>query len=190
MEGDLERLRVRRSEDHDADRRRLVVDVARAGPQAGVVERIRTDEPDLLLRREEQLDPGMRAALGENQPRRLEHRRDGSLVVGAEDRAGGVSNDPVLDDRLDRGRRRHGVQVGAEQERLPVRGRLDARVEVAHRRADLRPAAVLVDVEAAVAQVADDQIRDRPLLAGRARHRGELREQVEDVRRHRGMILR
>ena len=48
------------------------------------------------------------------------------------------------------------------------------------------PALVLVDVEAAVAQVADHEIRDRALLAGRARHRGELAEQVEDVRLHRG----
>ena len=150
-----------------------------------MVERVRADEPDLLLGREQQLDAGVRTALGEDQARRLEHDGDGSLVVGAEDRAGGVPNDAVLDDGLDRGRRRHGVEVGAEQERLTRRGRLDPRVQVAHRRADLRAAAVLVDLEAAVPQVADDEIRDRALLAGRARDRGELREQVEDVRRHR-----
>ena len=85
--------------------------------------------------------------------------------------------------------RRHGVEVRAEKERLSRGGRLDPGVEVAHRRADLRPAAVLVDLEAAVPQIPDHEIRDGTLLAGRARQRGELREQVEDVRRHRVSIL-
>ena len=48
---------------------------------------------------------------------RLEHRRDGGLVVGAEDRPGRVADDAVLDDRLDRPLRRHRVEVRAEEER-------------------------------------------------------------------------
>ena len=145
VERHLERLRVRRAEDHDADRRRLVVDVADARAQPRVVERVGADEADLLLRREEQLDAGVRPALGEHAPRRLEHRRDGRLVVGAEDRPGRVPDDAVLDHRLDRRGRRHGVEVRAEEERLAVGGRLEPRVEVPHRRADPRPGVVLVD---------------------------------------------
>ena len=44
----------------------------------------------------------MRPALGEHDARRLEHRGDGGLVVGAEDRGVRVADDAVLDHRLDR----------------------------------------------------------------------------------------
>jgi hypothetical protein len=185
VKGDLERLRVRRTEDHNTDRSRLVVDVAGARTQPGVVEGVRTDEPDLLLGREQQLDAGVWPALSEDQPGGLEHGGDGCLVVGAEDRARGVPNDPVLDDGLDRGRRRHSVEVGAEQQWFTRRGRLDPRVQVAAGRADPRAASVFLDVEAAVAQVPDHEIRNRTLFAWRARDCGELREQIEDVRRQR-----
>ena len=50
---------------------------------------------------------------------------DRGLVVGAEDRPGGVPHDAVLDHRLDRGGRRHGVEVRAEEERLAVGRRLE-----------------------------------------------------------------
>ena len=115
-----------------------------------MVERVCADEPDLFLGSEEQFDAGVRSTLGQDHAGRLEHGGDSGLVVGAEDRAGAVSNDSVLDDRLDRRRRRHGVEVSAEQERLTGGGGLDPRVQVAHCRADPRPALVLVDVETAV----------------------------------------
>ena len=186
VERHLERLRERRAEDDRADRRRLVVDVARPRVQAAVVEGIRADEPDLLLRREQQLDAGVRAALGEHAPRRLEHDGDGGLVVGAENRAGAVANDAVLDHRLDRSGRRHRVQVRTEEERLALGARLDPGVEIPDLRARLRAGVVLVDLEAAVAEIRGDHVCDGALLAGRARERGELQEEREDVGGHGG----
>ena len=102
VERDVELLRRRRAEDDVADRRGLVVDVADLRAQARVVERERAEQADLFLRREEQLDPGVRAVLGEHAARGLEHGGDGRLVVGAEDRLPRVADDAVLDDRLDR----------------------------------------------------------------------------------------
>ena len=64
-----------------------------------VVERRGADEADLLLPRKHELDSGVRDALGEHAAHALEHLRDGGLVVGAEDRAAGVADDSVLDDR-------------------------------------------------------------------------------------------
>ena len=86
--------------------------------QARVVERERALEPDLLPRREQQLDAGVRAVLGDEPARRLEHRRHRRLVVGAEDRAGRVPHHAVGDDRLDRRGRRDGVEVRAQEDRL------------------------------------------------------------------------
>ena len=128
--------------------------------------------------------PGVRAALGEEAPRRVEHRRDRRLVVAAEDALVAVADDPVLDDRLDRRDRRHGVEVGAEEERLAVGGRLERDVEVAHRRADLAAGAVLVGPQAAIAEVVEHPVGDGALLAGGARESGELEEQLEDVGGH------
>ena len=96
------RLLGRRAEDDLADRRRLVVDVAEPGLEPLLVECTRPEQPDLLLRREEQLDAGVRTSLRHDPPRRLEHHGDRRLVVGPEDRAAGVSDDAVLDDGLDR----------------------------------------------------------------------------------------
>ena len=111
----------------------------------------------------------MRPVLDEHAARRLEHRHDRGLVVAAEDRPARVPHDPVLDDRLDRVGGRDGVEVRAEEERLARRGRLERDVEVAHRRADSGPGAVLVGPQAAVREVADHAIGDRALLARRAR---------------------
>ena len=158
--------------------------------QARVVERVGTDEADLLLRSEEQLDPGMRSSFTEQAPHRLEHRRDGCLVVCAEDRSGCVAHDAVLDDRLDRGRRRHRVEVRAQQKRLTCGLRLQAAEHVARVRADPGTGVVLVGGEPAVAQIAQHEVGDATLLPGRARDRRELGEQIEDLRRHRGKILR
>ena len=153
--------------------------------QALVVERGRAEQPDLLLRREQQLDPRVRPVSASTRRVALEHRRDRRLVVGAEDRPAGVPHDAVLDHRLDRALGRHGVEVRAEEDRRPRRRRLEAAEDVAHRRADLRPGVVLVDGRAEIAQVAGDDVGDRALLARRARDRRELGEEVEDLR---GMV--
>jgi hypothetical protein len=52
-------------------------------------------------------------------PDGLDHRRDRSLVVGAEDRPRRVPDDAVLDDRLDRPLRRHSVEMRAEKSGTP-----------------------------------------------------------------------
>ena len=185
VETHLHRMRVRRAEDHVPDRRRLVVDVADLRLEARMVERCRAEQPDLLLRREQQLDARMPAVFRDDPPGRLQHHGDGRLVVRAEDRPGGVAHDAVVDDRLDRPGRRHGVQVRAEEERCasPVPVRLDARIEIPDRRADRRTRVVLVDVEAQIAKVPHDRVGDRALFPGGARERGELREQIQNVRR-------
>ena len=146
-----------------------------------LVERPCAVQPDLLHRREEQLEPAVRPVLRQDAARRLEHHGDGRLVVGAEDRSRRVANDAVLEDGLDPGLRRNGVQVRAQEERRPAVGRLDPRVEVPCVRADLRADRVLAHVEPEVAHVRADAIGDRALVAGRARHRGELGEQRDDV---------
>ena len=91
--------------------------------------------------------PACGHVLGEHAPHALEHRGDRRLVVGAEDRAAGVADDAVLDDRLELPVRRHGVQVRAEEERRPLGRRLDPRVDVAGARADPWAAVVLVGLE-------------------------------------------
>ena len=101
-----------------------------------------------------------------------------------------VPHHAVGDDGLDRSGRRDRVEMGAQEDRLAGRGRLERDEDVAHRRADLRPRVVLVHRQPAVAQVADHAIRDGALLAGRARDRRELQEQIEDVRLHRTERLR
>ena len=85
-----------------------------------VVERAGAEQADLLLRREEQLDAGVRPPLRDDPPRGLDHRRDRRLVVRAEDRAAGVADDAVLDDGLDRPLRRNGVEVRAEEDGRPA----------------------------------------------------------------------
>ena len=54
------------------------------------------EEADLLLRREHGLDARVPTTLGDDPADRLEHDRDGRLVVGAEDRSAGVSDDVLL----------------------------------------------------------------------------------------------
>jgi hypothetical protein len=63
-----------------------------------VVEGCGTEQADLLLTREQQLDPCMGDVLGENAPHALEHLDDGGLVVAAEDRPARIANHTVLDD--------------------------------------------------------------------------------------------
>ena len=124
----------------------------------------------------------MTAVLGQDAPRRLEHHRDRRLVVAAEDRRLCVPHDAVLHDRLDRVDWRHRVEVRAEEHALARRGRLEAGEDVAGGRAHARAGVVLVGLEAAVAQVADDAVGDRPLLARRARHSRQLEEEFQHLR--------
>ena len=98
VEAEVEEAPVRRAEDDLADRRALVVDVAGLRVEPRVVEGLRAAQRDLLLRREDELDPRVRAVLAHDPPHGLEHDHDRGLVVGAEDRAGGVADDAVLAD--------------------------------------------------------------------------------------------
>ena len=159
----------------------MVVDIAELRPQAVVVEGVGADEPNLFLGREDELDSGVRAVLGEHAAHALEHRDDGRLVVRAEDRPAGVPYDAVLDDRLQRSGRRHRVEVGAEEERRAPNCRLETDVDVPHGRPDRRAAVVFVRVEAQPAEVAEHDVRDRPLLPRRARDRCELQKKRESL---------
>ena len=182
----LQGLRVRRAENHVSDRGRLVVDVADACLQALVVECRRTEQADLFLRREQELDSAVRTVLREHTASALEHRGDGGLVVRAEDRAAGVANDAVLDHRFERALRRNRVEVRAEKDRhAAVAVRLDPAVEIPHRGTDGGSCIVLVDDQAELPQVPGDRIGNETLLAGRARQRGQLGEEVDDLGRHR-----
>jgi hypothetical protein len=121
VEAQVERVRVRRAEDDLADRRALVVHEARARVQPRVVERPCALQAHLLLRREHELDPGVRDPLADDAADRLEHGDHGGLVVGPEDRAAGVADHPVLVDvRLELPVERHGVRVRAEEDRRSV----------------------------------------------------------------------
>ena len=177
----LHRVRVRRAEDHLADRGGLVVDVADPRVQPLLVERRCAVQTRLLHRREEQLEPAVRPVLRQDPARRLEHHGDGRLVVGAEDRPGRVADDAVLEHRVDARLRRNRVEMSAQEERRSAVGRLDAGVEVPRVRADSRAGVVLAHVEPEIAHVRGHLIRNRALVAGRARHCGELGEQRDDV---------
>ena len=126
--------------------------------------------------------PGVRPPLGHDPPRRLEHHGDRRLVVGPEDRAAGVPDDAVLDDRLERPGGRNRVEMGAEEDRRPLAAAPgQAAEDVPHRRADRRAGLVLVPLEPDVAELREHAVGDGPLLARRARDRAELEEEAEDV---------
>jgi hypothetical protein len=176
---------VRGTEDHLADRPRVVVDVADPRVQAMLVEGRRAPEPDLLHRREEELDAGVAATVLEHARCGLEHRRDGRLVVRAEDRPSRVAHDRVLADLgLDRPLGRDGVEVRAEEDRQPrcAVTRLDPAVDVPDRRADPRPRVVLESLEPERLHVLEHPVGDSPLLPRRARKRRQLEEQRKHVR--------
>ena len=110
------------------------------------------------------------------------------LLSAPEDRAAAVADDAVLaDDGLERPLRGHGVEMRAEEDRRPAwDAARQAAEQVPDRRADRRPAVVLDDVEPERAQLLDDAVGDRALLARRARDRGEL----EEERQHLGWRFR
>ena len=184
----LDRRLVRRAEDDVADRRRP----GRTRSRPATTSRVSSNAPApsrpvSSFGVKSELDAGVRPALGQDPPHRLEHHRDRRLVVGAEDRPPRVADHAlVVDDRLDRAVGRHGVEVRAEEDRRAavLRGRLDARVEVPHRRADPCAGVVLVDVEPEVAQVARDARRRRPAPArtGSASRRARRRARATSVR--------
>jgi hypothetical protein len=100
---------------------------------------------------------------------RLEHDGDRRLVVGPEDRPAALRTMPSSS--TTGSIRPVGGTVSrwrTEKDRRARRRRLDARVEIARRGADLRAGAILVDVERAVAQVCDHDVGDCALLARRA----------------------
>jgi hypothetical protein len=122
----------------------VVVDVADLRREARRVECRGAEQADLLLRREEQLDPGVLAPVLDEPRGRLEHRGDGGLVVRTEDRARTVADDLVLAHQgLDRSLGRHRVEMGTEEDRFTFARALEAAVDVPHRRADLGPRIVL-----------------------------------------------
>ena len=179
VEADEHRALVGRAHDHVADRGGLVVDESELGLELRDVEGAGADQPDLLLRREEELHAGVRSPLLDDPSRRLDHRRDRRLVVRAEDRPAGVPDDAVLaDDRLERPRGRHGVEVRAEEDRRPA---LDAArqpaQQVPDRRARRRAGVVLVDLEPERTQLSDHAVGDRALLSRRALDRSQLEEE-------------
>ena len=147
-----------------------------------MVEGVGAAQTDLLLRREDELEPSVLAPTLERAACRLDHRRHGGLVVGPEDRARRVADDPVLDDRLDRSLGRHRVEVRAEEDRRALARGLETCVERAHRRADLRPGVVLVHLEAYGTQLLGDPVGDGALLTRGAGDDCQLEKEVD--RRH------
>ena len=96
--------------------------------------------------------------------------------------SGGVAHDAVLDDRLDRALRRHGVEVRAEEEGSPAFDpSREPAEQVAGVRVDPRPGVVLVNVEPEFPQLRGHPVGDGTLVPGRARDGGELEEQREGV---------
>ena len=106
------------------------------------------------------------------------HRR---LVVGAEHRGAVGAHVAVGDDHLRRALDGDRVEVGAETDRRRLAAPRDARDEIAAAAAGDRGAAVLVDVEAEVAEVPLDDVGDLPLGAGRRGDAGEPDEEVEEL---------
>ena len=113
--------------------------------------------------------------------RRLDHRHDRRLVVGAENRPARVPHDPVLaEDRLERALRRHRVEVRAEEDRRAAFG---AAGEPAEQVPIVEPIAApprLRRRRGRRPQLSGDTVCDVALLPRRARQRAQLGEEVED----------
>ena len=146
-----------------------------------MVERVGAPERDLLLRREEELDPGVRATFVEDAADRFEHHDDGGLVV----RARGSSppalrttpSSPTTGSIAASGGT---VSVCAQRKigvpPLAVR-RGDAAVDVPGVAVEPRRGVVLVPLEPELREIrAVTRSVDGALLPGRARQRAELEE--------------
>ena len=120
----------------------------------------------------------MLTAVLEQPRRRLQHRRDRRLVVGAEDRAAGVPDEAVLaDHRLEPPLQRDGVEVRAQEERRARRAvPLDPAEDVPDLGADLRPRVVLAGLQPERGKVLEHAVGDGPLLPRRTRDRREREE--------------
>jgi hypothetical protein len=157
----------RRGDDHLADRRRVVEDVAEVRPQPADVDLLGTGQRVLLGDREQQLERDGRA-LDAAAPRQLEQHGHRRLVVGAEDGVVGVLPAAVDEDGLDRSGVVDRVEMGAEQQR-PVRAPADAGEQVAGLCAGGSGGFVLLDLDAHRTQPGGDRVRARPLVPERAR---------------------
>ena len=95
----------------------------------------------------------------------------------------GVAHDPVLDDGLDRPRRRDRVEVRAEEERRALLARARAGGRGCSRSSEpiVGAGVVLVGRQPDVGELGEHAVGDGTLLARRARDRGELEEEAEDV---------
>ena len=182
MEAERELLGARRAEDHLADRRGLVVHVADAPLEALDVQLHRAEQADLLLRREDELDPGVAPLLLEDTACGLEHRDDCGLVVGTEDRPPGVAHEPVLvDHRVERAVERHGVEVRAEEERDAALDRpRQPADDVPGRRPEPFGRVVLLPGEPESVELGGHAVGDGTLFARRARDGAQLEEEVDD----------
>ena len=172
----------RRGQDDVPDRGGVVVAVPDPGAQPRRVERLGAAQADLLHRRQHELDPGVRPPRSDELRDGGEHDGHGRLVVGTEDGVVPVHDDAVSHLGVDRPRRRHGVEVGVQEDRnaVAIVGRRQRDVDVPHVGADLRPGVVLGRVEAEVAEEVERAVGDGPLTPRRARDRSQLAEQVED----------
>ena len=189
-EGRDDLVQRRRRGHHVPDGAGVVVDEAEAALQDRRVERGRAAQPDLLARGEEQLDARVGELLVADAAHRLEHHGDGGLVVAAEDRRVAVREVPVDELDLDRPGHRHGVEVGAEDDRRAPRGRgREPPDDVPAARADRRRRAVLDHLRPQRAQLAADDLGDAALVA---RRRGDLAEARHRAGRRRqpGELLR
>ena len=130
--------------------------------------------------REHELDvPGRR--LGDEPAREHEQDGDRRLVVGAQHRLAVAAHEAVGDDDPRRTLDGDRVQVGAEPTGGASSASGDPGDEVAAAAAGDRSAAVLVDAETEVAEIALDDVGDLPLGARRRRDADEPDEEVEQL---------
>ena len=144
------------------------------------VERLGAEEPGLLAGSEDQLHVARRR-LGDEPARQHEQDGDRRLVVRAEHRGAVGAHEAVGDHHLRRAFGGDRVQVSAETDRRRLTAPRDARHEVAAAAAGHRRAAVLVDVQAEIAEIPLDHVGDLPLRTRRRRDAGEPDEEVEKL---------
>ena len=128
-----------------------------------------------------ELDAWVGSLLEDDRPDRLEHDGERRLVVGADDRRGGVPDDAFAHDRAQRVGGGDGVEVSAEEQRAPGRRCRDVTVEVVAVAAHAHGGAVTTYLEAKVAEVGHDRLAACALRARRARNRGERAKQLDQT---------
>ena len=149
----------RRSVDVPPNSAGVVENKAAPCNQHGRIERTDSEEPLLLADREKKLDARVRDVLDNQRSNCIEHDRDRSLVIGADDRGRRVSNESVDHDRAQRLRRRNGVEMSAKKERLSRgRGR-DVAVEVVAITPECGARPIPLHVEPQLGELGDDRLR-------------------------------